>query len=105
MVEELLRFAPFFAAGSCGQCGPCVQGTRKIAKLAADVRLGTRDQRPLELLARLGVRLRGMGICGLLTGATEPAASALSLFPADFQHHARYGVCPGLGTPSDQPHG
>jgi NADH-quinone oxidoreductase subunit F len=99
MVEELLRFAPFFAAGSCGQCGPCVQGTRKIVELTEDVRLGTRDQRPLELLARLGVRLRGMGICGLITGATEPAASALSLFPADFQHHARYGVCPGLGTP------
>jgi NADH-quinone oxidoreductase subunit F len=97
MVEEVLRFAPFFAEGSCGQCGPCVQGTRKIAAVSEEIRLGTRDRRPLELLARLGVRLRGMGICGLITGATAPAASAIALFPNDFEHHARYGVCPGLG--------
>lgn len=99
MVEELLRFAPFFAEGSCRQCGPCLQGTRKIAKVADEIRLGTLDQRPLELLGRLGVRLRGMGICGLITGATAPAASALALFREDFEHHARYGVCPGLGPP------
>jgi NADH-quinone oxidoreductase subunit F len=97
MVEELLRFAPFFAGGSCGQCGPCVQGTRKIVALAEEVRWGTRDHRPLELLARLGVRLRGMGICGLITGATAPAGSAVSLFAGDFEHHARYGVCPVMG--------
>jgi NADH-quinone oxidoreductase subunit F len=96
MVEEVLRFAPFFADGSCGQCGPCVQGTRKIASLLEEIRMGTRDSRPLELLSRLGVRLRGMGICGLITGATGAAASAVALFPGDFEHHAHYGVCPGL---------
>jgi NADH-quinone oxidoreductase subunit F len=96
MLEEVLRFAPFFAAGSCGQCGPCVQGTRKIADIARDLRWGSRDTRPLEMLARLGQRLPGMGICGLITGATAPAASALALFPSDFEHHARYGVCPGM---------
>jgi NADH-quinone oxidoreductase subunit F len=98
MVEELLRFAPFFASGSCGQCGPCVQGTRKIAAVTEDLRMGTRDSRPLELLARLGTRLRGMGICGLITGATAPASSAVALFRADFEHHARFGVCPGLSS-------
>ncbi|HEX8966872.1 MAG TPA: NADH-ubiquinone oxidoreductase-F iron-sulfur binding region domain-containing protein [Chloroflexota bacterium] len=97
MLEEVLRFAPFFAAASCGQCGPCVQGTRKIATLAEDLRWGTRDGRPLEMLVRLGQRLPGMGICGLVTGAVAAAASALALFPADFEHHARFGVCPGLG--------
>jgi NADH-quinone oxidoreductase subunit F len=104
MVEELQRFASFFAAGSCGQCGPCVQGTRKIASIAEEVRLGTVDQRPLDTLARLGQRLPGMGICGLITGATYPAASALALFGEDFRHHATYGVCPGLGTARPVPH-
>jgi NADH-quinone oxidoreductase subunit F len=96
MVEEVLRFAPFFAQGSCGQCGPCVQGTRKIADLVEDVRWGARDRRPLEMLQRLGQRLPGMGICGLITGATAASASALALFPEDFEHHARFGMCPGL---------
>jgi NADH-quinone oxidoreductase subunit F len=98
MVEEILRFAPFFAAGSCGQCGPCVQGTRKIAELAEDVRWGAPDRRPLEMLARLGQRLPGMGICGLISGATAASASALALFPEDFEHHARFGMCAGLGA-------
>jgi NADH-quinone oxidoreductase subunit F len=94
MVEEVLRFAPFFAEASCGQCGPCVQGTRKIAALAEHVRWGARDRRPLEMLERLGQRLPGMGICGLITGATAASASALALFPQDFEHHARFGTCP-----------
>jgi NADH-quinone oxidoreductase subunit F len=96
MLEEVLRFAPFFADGSCGQCGPCVQGTRKIANIAQELRWGSRDSRPLEMMARLGQRLPGMGICGLITGATAAASSALALFPGDFEHHARYGVCPGM---------
>ena len=104
MVEELQRFASFFADGSCHQCGPCQQGTRKIASLTEEVRLGTLDQRPLDTLVRLGQRLKGMGICGLITGATYPATSALALFPEDFKHHARFGVCPGLGSARPAPH-
>lgn len=104
MVEELQRFASFFADGSCHQCGPCQQGTRKIANVTEEIRLGALDQRPLDTLARLGQRLRGMGICGLITGATFPAASALALFPGDFAQHARYGVCPGLGFARPLPH-
>jgi len=104
MVEELQRFASFFADGSCRQCGPCVQGTRKMANLTQEIRLGTRDQRPLDTLARLAQRLPGMGICGLISGATAPAASALELFMEDFTHHARYGVCPSLGPARPRPH-
>jgi NADH-quinone oxidoreductase subunit F len=101
MLEEVLRFAPFFAGGSCGQCGPCVQGTRKIAALTEDLRWGVSDRRPLEMLERLGQRLPGMGICGLITGATAASASALALFPEDFEHHARFGTCRVVSTGGD----
>jgi hypothetical protein len=49
------------------------------------------------MLDRLGQRLPGLGICGLITGAAAAPASAMALFPEDFRHHARFGVCPGLG--------
>lgn len=97
MAEELLRIAGFFAGESCGQCGPCLQGTRRMEQLLQSLRLGIRGTGALDLLRRLGSRLPGKGICALVSGAAAPVASALALFPADFEHHARYGVCPQLG--------
>ncbi|BAS29233.1 NADH-ubiquinone oxidoreductase-F iron-sulfur binding region domain-containing protein [Limnochorda pilosa] len=97
MVEELLRLAPFFAEESCGQCGTCLQGTRRILELLENLRLGIRGEHALDLLRRLGTRLPGTGLCGLVGAGAAPVASAIRWFPDDFLHHARYGVCPQLG--------
>lgn len=95
MVEELEGIAAFFASETCGQCGPCVQGTRRIWELVQAHGRGNAEQRDLGLLTRLGERLPGRGICGYLAGAAAPVASAVRLFWEDFESHIRFGTCRG----------
>lgn len=95
MVEELQRVVRFFASGPCGQCRPCVQGTGRMSAVLEGLRAGRGGRGDIDLLARLGARLPGRGICGYLTEAAGPVYSALSLFWEDFEHHLRWGTCPG----------
>jgi len=95
MVEELHRVVGFFAAGPCGQCRPCVQGTERMGAVLKGLREGRGARRDIDVLARLGARLPGRGLCGYLAEAAGPVSSALSLFWEDFEHHLQFGGCPG----------
>ncbi|MGF1432407.1 NADH-ubiquinone oxidoreductase-F iron-sulfur binding region domain-containing protein [Kitasatospora sp. LaBMicrA B282] len=98
-LAETARVLRFLAAQSAQQCGPCRFG---LPAVAADFELlawGTPDG---ELARRLPHRvglLAGRGACRHPDGASRLAATALSTFAADVEHHLLAGPCPGTALP------
>lgn len=94
-LAETARVLGWLADQSAGQCGPCAFGLPAVAddfaRLATgDVVSGTLPR----LRGRVGV-VSGRGACRHPDGAARLAASALSTFAADVDHHLRYGPCGG----------
>jgi len=92
-VAEVARVSAYLAEQSARQCGPCLHGLASIAQAVGALASG----RPwrgsqLQLLRWLG-DVEGRGACHHPNGAVRFIASALDVFPEEFNHHARRGRC------------
>jgi NADH:ubiquinone oxidoreductase subunit F (NADH-binding) len=90
---ESARVAHFLAGQSAGQCGPCVYGLPAIADDMVRLAWGQADP---ALLTRLDNRLdqvSGRGACRHPDGAVALVRSALHVFAADANTHARGSPC------------
>lgn len=93
-VSECARVLRYLAGESAGQCGPCIHGLAAIAGAAEGLARGdrTRSDRT-ALLARWADQVRGRGACRHPDGAARFVETALQVFAADFEAHARRGAC------------
>jgi NADH:ubiquinone oxidoreductase subunit F (NADH-binding) len=98
-ITETARVATYLADQSAGQCGPCVHGLRAIAAALEEHAFGdglsrgrdARVERWLELV-------RGRGACRHPDGVARLVESALRVFAAESERHAR-GMCSATTGP------
>lgn len=93
-VAETARLTRWLAGESAGQCGPCVFGLDALAA-ALETLCGPRRPRrdPLPDLRRWCGDVAGRGACGHPDGVVRMLRSALRLFAAELDDHARHGAC------------
>lgn len=104
-VAEVARVAGWLAGNNAGQCGPCINGLGAIAGALGDL-CGPGDRSgAYGHIARWCRLVSGRGACAMPDGAARFVRSALDVFAADFEDHARRGRCddclraPVLPTP------
>jgi NADH:ubiquinone oxidoreductase subunit F (NADH-binding) len=105
-VAETTRVASWLAEESAGQCGPCSNGLAAIAGALGDMSEGRGGAAALGDIRRWTELVRGRGACAHPDGTAHFVTSALGVFAAEFDDHARHGLCdacprpPVLVTPS-----
>jgi NADH:ubiquinone oxidoreductase subunit F (NADH-binding) len=91
-LREAARLARYLAGESAGQCGPCVHGLGAIADSLAALADGRVRRGDRERIMRWCGEVRGRGACHHPDGAVRMVASALQVFAAEIEEHAR-GRC------------
>ena len=99
-LAETARLAQYLAAESAGQCGPCVFGLNAVAGEMA--RLATGQPIGLDRIQRWLGQVSGRGACRHPDGAARMIGSALAVFAAEADEHAR-GRCRAARTDSMLP--
>ena len=87
MVAVALRFASFYAEGSCGQCPPCVMGTGNIRELLQMIEAGRGSAKEIARITQICNLIRGRGYCDLINSAVRSVESVLHHFMAEFEAH------------------
>ncbi len=98
MVRTACVISEFYRAESCGQCGPCREGTAWINDIVTRVERGTGTAEDLELLVDICDGMEGQTICAFADAAAWPVRALLKHFYADFERHVREGVCSFSGS-------
>lgn len=97
-VSVTAEIMAFLAAGTAGQCGPCVHGLRAIGDATRRVADGRAASDEVDHIERWTAQVRGRGACHHPDGAAQLMASALDVFGDEFLHHTRTGWCSITGT-------
>lgn len=97
---ETARVARYLAAESAGQCGPCIFGLDSIAGELEALAAGRRFD--IGRLRRWMGQVDGRGACHHPDGAVHMVRSALEVFGAEIDQHAR-GWCRGTRPPGVLP--
>jgi NADH:ubiquinone oxidoreductase subunit F (NADH-binding) len=99
-LAETARVARYLAVESAGQCGPCVFGLDSVAGELEALAAGRRFEaaRPRRWLGQVD----GRGACHHPDGAVHMVRSALEVFGAEMDRHAR-GWCCGTRPPGVLP--
>lgn len=90
-IRETSRILNYLAAEVAGQCGPCVNGLPTLAAHFRDLANGRATSVTIHELQRLSGLVRGRGACSHPDGTVRLAASALTAFPDDIEHHLQGG--------------
>lgn len=98
-VAETVGVAGWLADQSAGQCGPCVNGLAAVADRLADISEGVAGKRALSEVVRWCQLAAGRGACARPDGTASFVTSALRVFAAEFEDHARHGLCDACEHP------
>jgi NADH:ubiquinone oxidoreductase subunit F (NADH-binding) len=93
VAAEIAHVASWLSAESAQQCGPCINGLSSIAATLEQVQRGEAEGAPLQRLARWASVVRGRGACAHPDGVARVVSSALEVFAAELDDHARHGLC------------
>jgi NADH-quinone oxidoreductase subunit F len=99
MVKACWRIVRFFARESCGKCTPCREGTTWLERILRRILDGYGRPSDLDLLRDVADNIspglawppKQTTICVLGPSATAPLASALNLFPDEFEYYIEHG--------------
>jgi NADH:ubiquinone oxidoreductase subunit F (NADH-binding) len=92
-VAEVTRVAGWMADEGASQCGPCVNGLASIADTLAEVGEGRAGRDAFSDILRWSELVIGRGACAHPDGTAAFVTSALRVFSAEFDDHARHGPC------------
>ncbi len=92
-VAEVARVASWMADEGAGQCGPCANGLNAIADALAEVCAGAARRDAFGDIRRWAELVTARGACGHPDGTARFVTSALGVFSAEFDDHARHGLC------------
>ena len=95
MVQVALRIAEFYAHESCGQCTPCREGCRWMARTIAHFEQGVGHVEDIDLLLSVANNIMGKTVCPLGDAAGMPIVALVEKFRHEFEEHVRAGGCPG----------
>jgi NADH:ubiquinone oxidoreductase subunit F (NADH-binding) len=102
-VAETTRVARWLARASAGQCGPCVHGLDAIATCLEESAGGSGGARARQRIERLAELVDGRGACNHPSGVARMVVSAIDVFAAELDDHARHGLCEGCRRPPELP--
>ncbi|MGA9859817.1 MAG: NADH-ubiquinone oxidoreductase-F iron-sulfur binding region domain-containing protein [Solirubrobacteraceae bacterium] len=92
-VTEVARVAAWMFDQSAHQCGPCLNGLASISEALAAVRDGHARRDAFGDIRRWAELVIGRGACTHPDGTARFVTSALAVFSAEFDDHARHGAC------------
>jgi NADH:ubiquinone oxidoreductase subunit F (NADH-binding) len=92
-VAEVARVSRWLSEHSAGQCGPCMFGLSAIAGALEGLCRPGDTSGAFEHVRRWCRQTAGRGACAMPDGAARFVSSALRVFAADFDDHARHGPC------------
>jgi NADH-quinone oxidoreductase subunit F len=92
MVDVACYFMDFTRRESCGTCGPCRVGTRRMHGILASLCAGTAKPGDLERLEELAATVKDGSLCGFGRTAPNPVLSTLRYFRGEYEDHLR-GRC------------
>lgn len=93
MVEALLKLASFYHHESCGQCGPCREGSGWIRKILLKIRDGLAAEGDIERVVDVAKNMVGRTICVFADALEMPVESFVKKFRPEFEEHLRTGTC------------
>jgi NADH:ubiquinone oxidoreductase subunit F (NADH-binding) len=97
-IAETARVARYLALESAGQCGPCFNGLPRIATALHELAGPRPDPQVQADIQRWAGLVQGRGACHHPDGTVRFIRSALQVFAAEVERHAR-GQCTAPGAP------
>jgi NADH:ubiquinone oxidoreductase subunit F (NADH-binding) len=92
-VQEVTQIMSWLEGQSAHQCGPCSNGLPAIANELDAIASGRDDGHGVARVERWAGLIVRRGACRLPDGAARFLRSALEVFAAEFEQHARRGPC------------
>lgn len=101
MVDVAKFFMGFTQRESCGKCGPCRIGTKRMLEILEKITDGKGEMEDLDKLEELANFIRSRSLCGLGKSAPLPVISTLQNFRDEYVEHivekkCRAGVCKSM---------
>ena len=93
-VEIARYFLNFTQNESCGKCTFCRVGTKRMLEILERICRGNGDDRDLQTLEDLSVRVKKGSLCGLGQTAPNPVLTTLRYFRGEYEAHIREKRCP-----------
>ena len=87
MVEVARFFMGFTQRESCGKCGPCRIGTKRMLEILERIVDGKGEVEDLDKLEHLGNFIKDRSLCGLGKSAPLPVLSTLRNFSDEYVEH------------------
>ena len=87
MVEVARFFMSFTQRESCGKCGPCRIGTKRMLEILEKIVDGRGEPEDLEKLEHLAHFVKDRSLCGLGKSAPLPVLSTIENFRDEYMEH------------------
>lgn len=93
MVDVAKFFMGFTQRESCGKCGPCRIGTKRMLELLQKITEGRGELKDLDKLEETAKFIQSRSLCGLGKSAPLPVISTLQNFRDEYEEHIVEGKC------------
>ena len=93
MVDVAKFFMGFTQRESCGKCGPCRIGTKRMLELLEKITDGKGEMKDLDKLEETAKFIQSRSLCGLGKSAPLPVISTLQNFRDEYEEHIVEGKC------------
>ena len=93
MVDVAKFFMGFTQRESCGKCGPCRIGTKRMLEILQKITEGKGEMEDLDKLEETAKFVRARSLCGHGKSAPLPVLSTLQNFRDEYLEHIQEGKC------------
>ncbi|MCQ2501358.1 MAG: 4Fe-4S binding protein [Lachnospiraceae bacterium] len=93
MVDVAKFFMGFTQRESCGKCGPCRIGTKRMLEILEKITSGNGELSDLDKLEEIGNFVKTRSLCGLGKSAPLPVLSTLKNFRHEYLEHINENKC------------
>ncbi len=96
MVDLAHFFIDFTQKESCGKCGPCRIGTKKMLDILDKIKSRSAELADLNKLQKLADVIKKTSLCGLGGTAPNPVLTTIKYFRDEYIAHIVHKSCPAL---------
>ena len=93
MVDVAKFFMGFTQRESCGKCGPCRIGTKRMLELLQKITEGKGEMADIDKLEETAKFIQSRSLCGLGKSAPLPVISTLQNFRHEYEEHILENKC------------
>ena len=93
MVDVAKFFMGFTQRESCGKCGPCRIGTKRMLELLQKITEGKGEMEDIDKLVETAEFIKSRSLCGLGKSAPLPVLSTIKNFRHEYEEHILENKC------------